>query len=163
MSVVSLSFISLSGIDSSHEDLGGVSGFSGQSSLPYDTDASGHGSHVAGTIAGMYVYVSHLTRCLVFDIIFTLIYLSSLVAARENDIGVVGVAPAADLYIVRVFGDNGSFLFSSGLVAAVEQCVSAGAKVINMSLGGPLSSNFENNAFASLLSQGVIPIAAGKC
>lgn len=116
-----------------HEDLGGVSGYSGQSSLPYDVDTSGHGTHVAGTIA-----------------------------ARENDIGVVGVAPAADLYVVRVFGDNGNFLFSSGLVAAVEQCVSAGAKVINMSLGGPLSSNFENNAFASLLSQGVIPIAAGK-
>jgi hypothetical protein len=48
------------------------------------------------------------------------------------------------------------------LVAAVEQCVSAGAKVINMSLGGPMSSNFENNAFGSLLSQGIIPIAAGE-
>ena len=62
--------------------------------------------------------------------------------------------------MVRIFGDDGGFLFSSGLVAAVNQCVAAGAKVINMSLGGPLGSNFENNAFADLLSQGVIPVAA---
>jgi serine protease len=120
-----------SGIDASHEDLGSISGFSGQSNLPYDVDTSGHGTHVAGTIG-----------------------------ARENNIGVVGVAPDSSLYIVRVFGDGGNFLFASGLVAAVEQCVSAGAKVINMSLGGPMSSNFENNAFGSLLSQGIIPIAA---
>jgi hypothetical protein len=122
-----------SGIDASHEDLGSISGFSGQSNLPYDVDTSGHGTHVAGTIG-----------------------------ARENNIGVVGVAPDSSLYIVRVFGDGGNFLFASGLVAAVEQCVSAGAKVINMSLGGPMSSNFENNAFGSLLSQGIIPIAAGE-
>ena len=122
-----------SGMDANHEDLGDISGFSGQSNLPYDVDTSGHGTHVAGTIA-----------------------------ARENNIGVVGVAPASSLYIVRVFGDGGNFLFASGLVAAVEECVSAGAKVINMSLGGPLSSNFENNAFGSLLSQGIIPIAAGE-
>lgn len=121
-----------SGIDSDHEDLGGVSGYSGEPNLPYNVDTSGHGTHVAGTIA-----------------------------ARENNIGVVGVAPAANLYVVRVFGDNGNFLFSSGLIAAVERCLSAGAKVINMSLGGPMSSNFENNAFASLLEQGVIPVAAG--
>lgn len=120
-----------SGVDSSHEDLDDLSGYSGQSNLPWNDDSSGHGTHVAGTIA-----------------------------ARDNGIGVVGVAPEASLYIVRVFGDGGGFLFSSGLVAAVNQCVSAGAKVINMSLGGPIGSNFENSAFASLLSQGVIPIAA---
>lgn len=72
----------------------------------------------------------------------------------------MGVAPEASLYIIRVFGDGGAFLFASGLIAAVDQCVSAGAKIISMSLGGPIGSNFENNAFSSLISQGVIPIAA---
>jgi len=120
-----------SGVDSTHQDLGNLSGYSGQSNLEWDKDSSGHGTHVTGTIA-----------------------------ARDNGIGVVGVAPEASIYMVRVFGDNGGFLFSSGLVAAVNECVSAGAKVINMSLGGPLSSNFENSAFSALIGQGVIPIAA---
>lgn len=35
-----------SGIDSSHEDLSGVNGYSGQSNLPWNQDVSGHGTHV---------------------------------------------------------------------------------------------------------------------
>lgn len=61
---------------------------------------------------------------------------------------------------MRVFSDNGAFVFSSGLVAAVNECVSAGAQVINMSLGGPMSSNFENSAFENLIANGVLPVAA---
>ena len=82
------------------------------------------------------------------------------IAASGNGIGVIGVAPLASIYVVRIFGDSGGFVYSSGLIDAANRCVDAGAKIISMSLGGPQSSGLENNAFASFLSQGVLPIAA---
>lgn len=60
---------------------------------------------------------------------------AGIVAARNNIIGVVGVAPAANLYAVKVLNDNGSGN-SSWIIAGLEWCVSNGIKVASMSLGG---------------------------
>lgn len=71
-------------------------------------DDNGHGTHVAGTIA-----------------------------ARENSAGVVGDAPAANLYAVKVLNRNGSGTWSS-VICGVDY-VTANKdkiKVANMSLGG---------------------------
>lgn len=121
-----------SGFLSSHEDLQGlnVAGYNGN--LPWDQDGSGHGSHVAGTISAM-----------------------------NNALGVLGVTPGTvQLYIVRVFGDDGAWAYSSSLVDAANRCASAGANIISMSLGGGRASTTERNAFASLYSQGILSIAA---
>ncbi|WMS86020.1 S8 family serine peptidase [Pleionea litopenaei] len=93
-----------------------------------------HGTHVAGTIA----------------------------ALGGNNVGVVGVNPSGNLglHIVKVFNNAGSWGYGSDLVAAVNQCVSAGSDVISMSLGGGASSTAERNAFASALNNGVLSIAA---
>ncbi len=116
----------------SHEDLPtGVSGYNGN--LPWNQDGSGHGTHVAGTIAAM-----------------------------NNALGVLGVTPGTvQLYIVRVFGDSGAWAYSSTLVDAAYRCRDAGANIISMSLGGSTSSNTEKNAFASLYnSYNILSIAA---
>jgi subtilisin family serine protease len=123
-----------SGISASHEDLAALnlSGYSsaGQS---WNTDTCGHGSHVAGTIA-----------------------------ARDNSSGVVGVNKGnISLHIVKIFdGASCGWSYASTLIDAAQRCASAGAKVINMSLGGTFSSSTENTGFQQLYDAGVLSIAA---
>jgi subtilisin family serine protease len=74
------------------------------------SDANGHGTHVAGTIA-----------------------------ARQNGVGVVGVLPGAPIYSVRVLNANGSGSWSQvicGIDWVTANASALGIKVANMSLGG---------------------------
>jgi serine protease len=82
-----------SGLYTGHEDFAGVN-VSGYSN-GWNTDGCGHGTHVAGTIA----------------------------AAMNDNLGVVGVAPGVNLYIVKVFGDNCSWAYSSDLADAAHVAV----------------------------------------
>ncbi|MDE2293368.1 MAG: S8 family peptidase [Elusimicrobia bacterium] len=100
------------GIDASHPDLapnyaGGVNIIDPQSD---PMDDHGHGTHVAGTIAGAGV-------------------------GR----GVVGVAPRARLYAVKVLDAKGGGT-NSAIAEGIAWAVDNGMQVINMSLGGPSSS-----------------------
>ena len=123
-----------SGYDISNSDLGAnnVSGTNDSGTGNWSTAGGSHGTHVAGTIAGL-----------------------------TNGSGVVGVMSNGEvnLHIIKVFNESG-WGYSSSLVSAVDDCVTAGANVINMSLGGAGSSATERNAFQSYFDQGVLSIAA---
>lgn len=121
-----------SGFYTGHEDLQGVNVDGYDGNLPWDQDGSGHGTHVSGTIAAM-----------------------------NNALGVVGVTPGTvQVYMVRVFGDDGAWAYSSTLIDAANRCASAGANIISMSLGGSRSSATERRGFDSLYAQGILSIAA---
>ncbi|MTW14397.1 S8 family serine peptidase [Pseudoduganella eburnea] len=124
-----------SGYDNSHEDLFGnnVTGEYDSGTGWWYTDENHHGSHVAGTIA----------------------------AINNSGVGVVGVNPNKNLklHIVKVFGASG-WAYSSTLTTAVNKCVTAGANVISMSLGGGASSKTEQRAFDSAQTKGILSIAA---
>lgn len=74
--------------------------------------------------------------------------------------GVIGVAPNAEVYTIKVFGDNGRFVYASGLVDAANKCKDAGANIVSMSLGGGLWNPFEFRAYERLFEEGVLTIAA---
>lgn len=98
----------------------------------WDQDACGHGTHVAGTMA-----------------------------ALDNGSGVVGASPlGAELFVVRVFGENCNWSYASELADAVKRCVDAGARVVNMSLGGNAPSTLERDAFADAYRKGALLVAA---
>ena len=63
-------------------------------------------------------------------------HVSGIIAAEENDEGVVGIAPKSKLIIAKALGDSGGGT-DSGLAKAIDWCVDQGAQVINMSLGAP--------------------------
>lgn len=123
-----------SGLYTAHEDFQGLNILGGYTTIAdgWADDGSGHDSHVAGTIA-----------------------------AVNNALGVVGVTPGAvKLYIVRVFGDDGAWAYSSTLIDAANRCATAGTNVISMSLGGSRSNRTEQNGFDALYAQGILSIAA---
>ncbi len=100
------------GIDIVHPDLHVAGGINTINQLKSYKDDNGHGTHVAG-----------------------------IIAALNNGIGVVGVAPAAALYSVKVLGRNGTG-YLSDTVTGIEWCISNNIQVINMSLG--TSSNVQS-------------------
>jgi serine protease len=98
----------------------------------WTTDQCAHGTHVAGTIA-----------------------------ALNNNTGVVGVLPnGVKLHILKVFGNDCGWTYSSGLADAANRCVAAGANVISMSLGGSFKNRTEETAFNNAYSKGVLNVAA---
>jgi subtilisin family serine protease len=117
---------------------------------PNPLDCNGHGSHVAGTSAGFGVLSTGATYHGPYD--------SSIYGATKFDIG-PGVAPAADLYAIRVFGCTGS---TAVVVDAIEWAVDNGMDVINMSLGSPFGVGDSSSAEASnnAARAGVIVVAS---
>ena len=93
-----------------------------------------HGTHVAGTIA-----------------------------ALDNGIGVVGVAPGARLWAVKVLDSSGSG-YTSGIIAGIDWVTSRGdIEVANMSIGGSGYSQAEFEAIGKAVEFGVaFAVAAGN-
>lgn len=124
------------GIDLDHPDLR-VDVTRSRSFLSNDAspdDLNGHGSHVAGTIA-----------------------------ALDNAIGVIGVAPGASVVAVRVLDRRGSGS-TSGVIAGVDYVAQYGraGDVANMSLGGGVSQALDD-AVVSASAGGVrFALAAGN-
>jgi len=85
---------------------------------------------------------------------------AGIVAAKNNFAGVVGVAPKAELYAVKVLGDNGKGQ-SSWIIAGMEWCIRNEIKVASMSLGGTSSPSVAYaNAVKRCQDNGVAVIIA---
>lgn len=79
--------------------------------------------------------------------------------ARDNDIGVVGVAPTADIIVAKVL-NNWEFGFHSYAIAGVNWAVANGARVLNMALG---ATNFDQaylDTCNAALDSGVLLVAS---
>jgi subtilisin len=140
------------GIDASHPDLNVVGTTSciknDRAPNPEDAPPGAHGTMVGGYLA-----------------------------ARDNDIGVVGVAPGARLYAVQVLASNG-FGNNSEVICGLDWVAAANADagpandiaVVNMSLAGPSGLDrgscpaTENDAFhiavCNVIASGAVIVAA---
>lgn len=129
------------GIDLQHPDLN-VSGGVNCTGNPFNAkcvsggdDDHYHGTHVAG-----------------------------IIGALDNNFGVVGVAPGARLWAVKVLNSRGSG-YSSWIIAGIDWVAqnSATIEVANMSLGGSGFSQAEYDAIQGAVNKGIaFAVAAGN-
>ncbi|MEA3335206.1 MAG: S8 family peptidase [Chloroflexota bacterium] len=125
------------GIDPDHPDLQGrIAAVKDFTKADGDArDGNGHGTHVAGTIAG---------------------------SGEASDGTYKGVAPQAELLVAKVLRDNGSGM-TSDVMAGVEWAVFEDAQVINLSLGSSINCD-GSDALSTLcdeaVAQGVVVCAA---
>lgn len=119
------------GIDLTHPDLKGniKETYSVVDGASADDD-NGHGTHVAG-----------------------------IIAALDNDIGVVGVAPKAEIYSVKAFDKMGRGSVSD-IIDALQWCVENKVHVINMSFGIGTNSRALKRAIGAAHRHKIIMVAA---
>ncbi len=128
------------GIDSNHPDLAVVDGINytgpiekdGSTDPAHWKDGHGHGTHCAG-----------------------------IVAALNNDFGVVGVAPGARLHAVKVLSDFG-FGYTSDVIRGLDWCAAHHMRVASMSLGGGGSTSLKNACDAAFAAGVLLVAAAGN-
>ncbi len=120
------------GISQNHEDLKGkiISNKNCTDSKTAD-DIFGHGTHVSGIIS----------------------------SNTNNSLGVAGVGYGISLINAKGLGDDGSGYYS-WLADCIVWASDNGAKVINMSLGGPSDSQLLRDAITYAWNKGVVLVAA---
>jgi len=84
---------------------------------------------------------------------------SGTIAAAINGVGVVGVAPAASLYAVKVLSRTGSGSWSY-LIAGIDWCIKNRMRVLSMSLGGPAAPSALEAMCNAAWSRGLLLVAA---
>ena len=93
------------------------------------TDYVGHGTHVAG-----------------------------IIAANKNGNGIVGVAPKADLLILKALSKNGGSY--NWVTNAINYAISKEVQIISMSLGGKYDDKNLHNAIKKAVSKDILVVCA---
>ena len=123
------------GVFREHEDLADAKILNGYDAITRTAgvyeDSAGHGTAITGLIA----------------------------ATANNGIGIAGVAHGVTILPVKV-SSSGTTIYSSDLVRGIRFAADAGAKIINMSIGGYSQSYAEQEAVNYARSKGCILIAA---
>ncbi|MBI2023104.1 S8 family serine peptidase [Candidatus Giovannonibacteria bacterium] len=120
------------GISSSHPELKAniKGGYNAINRKKSWNDDNGHGSHVAG-----------------------------IIAAINDAYGVVGAAPFADLYAIKVLNANGSG-YISDVIEGIDWARTNGMNVINLSLGSTSDISAMHTAVTNAYNAGVVIVAA---
>ena len=94
-------------------------------------------------------------------------HVAGIAAANDLNNGeAVGVAPDAQLYVMKVFGANGG-AYTSDLLAALEDALILDADVVNMSLGSPAGFTSDGPSFDAIYGRvdetnTILTISAGN-
>ena len=109
-----------------HPDLRLAGGISFVNGITSYNDDNGHGTHVAG-----------------------------IIAAQNNGIGTVGVAPDAQIYAVKVLDKNGEGN-QSDVVAGIKWAMEQELDIINLSITSPSGSFLLEETLQKAYDQGMI-------
>jgi subtilisin family serine protease len=128
------------GIQKNHPDLqaniiGGINLVKGAGGANKWDDDNGHGTHIAG-----------------------------IIAALENNIGYIGVAPSAKLFVVKVlhkdYVTKPSLIDPKVVADGIYACMNNGVQVINMSFGISVDSPVLRDAIIAAYNIGIVLVAS---
>ncbi|MBI4054828.1 MAG: S8 family peptidase [Elusimicrobia bacterium] len=123
------------GVDGNHQDLRVLGGYNSIDPAASWQDDHGHGTHVSGTIAAKDNGVD------------------------SNGLEVVGVAPEAAIYAVKVLDSGGSGTYSD-VIEGIEWCVKNRMDVVSMSLGASRGTPALEDIVRAAHAAGVVLVAA---
>jgi len=86
-------------------------------------------------------------------------HVSGIIAAKDNTFGVVGVAPLAKIYSLKVLNRRGSG-YLSDIISALDWSVANGMQVVNMSLGTTSDIQSFHDAITRVYNAGITEVAA---
>lgn len=115
---------------SKHQDLSLSGGISFVDGVESYADDNGHGTHVAG-----------------------------IISSQVNGQGIVGTAPSANLYAVKVIRADGSGNYSS-IIEAIEWAIDNRIHIINMSFGGGMYSQILEEAINTAYQNNILMFAS---
>ncbi|MFZ0475559.1 MAG: S8 family serine peptidase, partial [Halobacillus sp.] len=118
------------GVASNHPDLNVAKGISFVEGTEGYEDDNGHGTHVTG-----------------------------IIAAQDNEIGTIGIAPDAEIYAVKVLDEKGNGM-NSEVVAGIDWAIDQDVDIINLSLTSCKPSELTKNAIKKARNAGVQVVAA---
>lgn len=121
------------GIDYNHTDLNAnyAGGYNFITGTTNTLDDNGHGTHVAG-----------------------------IISALNNGAGVVGMAPEAKIYALKILDASGNG-YSSNVISALDWAVNNGMQVVNVSFGTPVYPGTAlEDAFINAEAKGLVVVAA---
>lgn len=120
------------GIDYNHEDLkeNYKGGYNFVANNNDPFDDNGHGTHTSG-----------------------------IVAAMDNNLGIIGVAPEAYLYSVKVLGSNGSGSYTN-IIKGIQWAIDNNMNIISMSLAGSSFSQTWKDICDVAYNSGILLVAA---
>lgn len=119
-----------SGVSADHKDLHITSGVSFVHYTDSYDDDNGHGTHVAG-----------------------------IIGAKNNNIGIVGAAPDASIYAVKVLNQDGVG-YLSDIIAGIDWAVQNKMDIINLSIGSDKPSNLLKSVVDKAYSNGILIVAS---
>lgn len=119
------------GVDSSHPDLRIAGGYSFVEGEETYEDQQGHGTHVTG-----------------------------IINALPNGYGVIGMAPEAEVYALKVMNTSGMGYYSS-VIQAIEWCIQNEIQIVSMSFGGMEDSKILHQVIQEAATEhGILFVAA---
>ncbi|MGB9596770.1 MAG: S8 family serine peptidase [Candidatus Poribacteria bacterium] len=86
-------------------------------------------------------------------------YVASVISARKNGIGIIGVAPSANLYAIKVMDKEGRG-YISDILDGCQWAMKEKIKIINMSFGSSYQSLAIKEAMDKMASEKIIIISA---
>lgn len=86
--------------------------------------------------------------------------MAGIIAAVDNNTGIVGIAPEASLYIVKVLGGTSSTGSMSDVISGIYWTAQNGMDIANMSVGSPSYSREYETAVNYAYERGVLLVAS---